>query len=171
MTSYLKYFKTFPDFPKPGVLFYDVSPILADAALRKKLIDDLAKLLGKIKFDMIAGIDARGFIFGAFLAAYFDKGFVMMRKPGKLPGLVAEVNYGLEYGKGSLAMQSEVIKSKQKVLIVDDVLATGGTARAAAQLIEATGAKVAAFAFILELPLLKGRELLAQYEAYSLIKV
>ena len=168
MKNYLSHFATFVDFPKPGVLFYDFSPLLRKPKVMTELILDMAEKVKDIEFDVIAGIDARGFIFGAMLASHLGKGFVMMRKTGKLPGVVFEYHYDLEYGRDSLCVQQHILKAKEKVLIIDDVLGTGGTAKAATALVEAAKAQVAALVFVLEVPVLKGREVLKAFKIVSL---
>lgn len=171
MKDYLHYIKTHPGFPKPGVLFYDLGPLCAAPVLLQALTADMAKQVANIDFDIIVGIESRGFIFGAMLALFCQKGFVMIRKAGKLPGQVEEVQYDLEYASSRLELQQGVIQPGQKVLIVDDVLATGGTARAAMHLLQKAKAEVAACLFVLEIEALKGKNTLDFESIYSLIRV
>lgn len=171
MKNYLNHFKTISDFPKPGVLFYDISPLLRDPHLARDLICDFSENIKAYDFDVIAGIDARGFIFGAMLANHLNKGFVMMRKPGKLPGELIQCDYSLEYGNGTLCVQKNLLKPKERVLIIDDVLATGGTAKVAVSLVASAGAEVAACAFLLEIATLNGRALLGTLPVVSLVRV
>lgn len=151
---------SYPDFPKPGVLFYDLSGLLMDPASFKGVIDDLAAQVQGFDYDVIVAVDARGFIFGAALALQVEKGLAIVRKPGKLPGAVNTLNYTLEYGSNSLSLQKGLLKPGMRALIIDDVLATGGTAFITSQLIEAEGAIVTGLAFVLEIAALNGRALL-----------
>ena len=157
MQHYKDQLLTHLDFPQPGIVFYDFSPLLSDPVTFKKIIVDLSDKVRAYAFDYIAGVDARGFIFGGALALHCEKGFVMVRKAGKLPGATTEQSYSLEYGSNKLSIQEGFIKPGARVLIIDDILATGGTARTAGQLIEQAGGVIAAIAFVLELPALNGR--------------
>lgn len=158
-----------PDFPKKGILFYDITTLLKDKLGFARLIDALSEnYIGK-DIDLILGMEARGFIFGPALAYRLNAGFVPVRKPGKLPAETAKVSYDLEYGSASLEIHKDAIRKGQRVLIVDDLLATGGTAVATAELASQLGAQIAGFAFVVELDFLKGREKLAKYDIFSLL--
>src|ERR1700735_253657 len=158
-----------PDFPKKGILFYDITTLLKDKLGFARLIDALsANYIGK-EIDLILGMEARGFIFGPALAYRLNAGFVPVRKPGKLPAETAKVSYELEYGSNALEIHKDAIEKGQRVLIVDDLLATGGTAVATAQLAEGLGGQIAGLAFVVELDFLKGREKLANYDVFSLL--
>jgi len=164
-----KLIRQVPDFPHKGILFYDITTLLKDKLGFARLIDALsANYIGK-KIDLILGIEARGFIFGPALAYRLNAGFVPVRKPGKLPAETAKVSYDLEYGSNSLEIHKDAIRKSERVLIVDDLLATGGTAVATAQLAKGLGAHIAGFAFVVELDFLKGREKLAGYDVFSLL--
>lgn len=158
-----------PDFPRPGVLFRDITPMLADPRAFHMLLDGFAEHLIGEHVDVIAGVEARGFIFGGALAARLNASFVPLRKPGKLPGEVDRVSFDLEYGSAALELQADSLQAGDKVVIVDDVLATGGTALAAAELIRRQGGYVTAFAFAIELLSLEGRSRLAPASVLSLI--
>jgi adenine phosphoribosyltransferase len=147
-----------PDWPEPGVLFRDLTPLMADPAAFAAAIDLLAMHVGRDTADVVVGIEARGFPYGAALAHHLSAGFVTMRKPGKLPGSVHSQDYDLEYGSTSLELHQDAVGPGSRVVIVDDVLATGGTASAAVELVRRTGAHVAAVAVVLDLPALGGRE-------------
>eukprot|EP00026_Physarum_polycephalum_P005439 Phypoly_transcript_05473.p2 GENE.Phypoly_transcript_05473~~Phypoly_transcript_05473.p2 ORF type:complete len:199 (+),score=29.72 Phypoly_transcript_05473:31-597(+) len=159
------------DFPQPGIVFRDVSPLLRENKLREEAYDALAKhyIDNNIKVDLVAGIESRGFIFGTALAARLNCGFIMVRKPSKLPGKIISVDYGLEYGKNTLCLQEESIKPKQNVLIVDDLLASGGTAEAAAKLIKQLDGNVVGACFLIELDGLDGRKKLSTIPVFSLL--
>lgn len=161
--------RTVPDFPRPGVIFRDITPMLANPKAFHMLLDGFAEHFIGEHVDAIAGVEARGFIFGGALAARLNACFVPLRKPGKLPGEVDRVSYDLEYGSTALEMQADLIQGGDNVVIVDDVLATGGTAAAAAELIRRQGGYVAAFAFAVEIASLDGRERLAPASVLSLI--
>ena len=157
-----------PDFPKPGISFKDISPLLADPDAFKSVIEALAKnWTGKV--DAIAALDARGFVFGSALAIALGVSFVMVRKKGKLPGAVNQVSYGLEYGTDVLEVAADAFSPAMRVLIVDDLLATGGTAEAAVRLVEAAGALVTGIAVVIELSELNGRQKLAGYDVDALL--
>lgn len=147
-----------PDFPKPGILFKDITPVLADAHLLKLAIESMADVVQGQTIDKIVGIDARGFIFGSMLAAHLGCGFVPARKKGKLPWRTHSVDYSLEYGTASLEMHQDALLPGEKVLLADDLLATGGTASAALSLIQQSGAELLGSLFFIELEFLKGRE-------------
>ena len=151
-----------PDFPKPGVLFKDITPLLADPVAFRAVVADLARAgrdgSGAVVVDKVVGMEARGFIFGAPVALDLDRGFVPVRKPGKLPRETRSVSYDLEYGSETLEVHSDAIVPGERVLVVDDVLATGGTARATVELVEAAGGIVHGLVVVLELSFLAGRE-------------
>jgi adenine phosphoribosyltransferase len=164
-----KLIREVPDFPKKGILFYDITTLLKDKLGFATLIDALSEnYIGK-EIDLILGMEARGFIFGPALAYRLNAGFVPVRKPGKLPAETAKVSYDLEYGSNSLEIHKDAIQKGQRVLIVDDLLATGGTAAATAQLAHGLGAQIAGLAFVVELDFLKGRDKLADYDVLSLL--
>ncbi len=158
------------DFPKPGIVYQWYANLLKDPEAFHLAIETLAKRYKDHPLDAIVGLDSRGFIFGAVLAYELKVPFVMMRKPGKLPRDVERIDYSLEYGKNSLEIEIESLYPGNKVLIVDDVLATGGTARAASELIERVGAQVVEAAFLIEIPALQGREKLSK-PVYSLFSI
>ena len=161
--------REFPDFPKKGVLFRDISPVLKDPRALKFVVDQFYGIYKNKNVDLIAGIESRGFIFASALAIRFGKGCVMIRKQGKLPGKTITLAYDIEYGSATMEIQQDAVSKGQNVLIADDLIATGGTAKAAAQLIERLGGKVAGFAFVVELGDLKGRDLIKNYEIHSLV--
>jgi adenine phosphoribosyltransferase len=164
-----KLIREVPDFPKKGILFYDITTLLKDKLGFARLIDALSEhYIGK-EIDLVLGMEARGFIFGPALAYRLNAGFVPVRKPGKLPAETEKVSYDLEYGSNSLEMHKDAIRTGQRVLIVDDLLATGGTAVATAQLASGLGAEIAGLAFVVELDFLKGREKLGKYDVFSLL--
>jgi adenine phosphoribosyltransferase len=147
-----------PDFPKPGIVFKDLTPVLADAALFHGVITALAARVATLDVQRVVGIEARGFIFGGALAYTLRRGFIPVRKPSKLPRATHREAYGLEYGQDALELHIDAVAQGERVLVVDDVLATGGTALATRNLIERAGGTVAAFAFLVELGSLKGAE-------------
>ena len=164
-----KLIREVPDFPKKGILFYDITTLLKDKLGFARLIDALSEhYIGK-EIDLVLGMEARGFIFGPALAYRLNAGFVPVRKPGKLPAETEKVSYDLEYGSNSLEMHKDAIEPGQRVLIVDDLLATGGTAVATAKLASGLGAQIAGLAFVVELDFLRGREKLAKYDVFSLL--
>ncbi|MGR8981435.1 MAG: adenine phosphoribosyltransferase [Gammaproteobacteria bacterium] len=159
-----------PDFPIPGIIFKDITPLVKDPAALKLAVHQLMQpFLGK-DISAIAGMEARGFIFGSLVAWDMGLPFVPLRKPGKLPYDVQSVSYDLEYGSASLEAHIDAFESNDRVLLIDDLLATGGTAKASCELIEKLGAKVVACAFVVELGFLEGRKRLENYEVHSLIK-
>ena len=164
-----KIIRSFPDWPKPGVIFRDIMPLLKDPQALKYTIDEIMRQWSGKEIDLVAGIESRGFIFGALLAQRLQKGFVAIRKEGKLPGETLRVSYTIEYGSATMEIQKDAVKPGDRVLIVDDLLATGGTAKAAAELIEKLGGVVVGFAFVIELLDLKGREKLKGYTVTSLV--
>jgi adenine phosphoribosyltransferase len=159
-----------PDFPKPGILFYDITTLLKDADGFRSTIDALSTHYKDTGVDLVLGIEARGFIFAPALAYALKAGFVPVRKPKKLPAARATISYDLEYGQDTLEMHKDAILPGTRVLIVDDLLATGGTARATAQLVEMMGGKVIGIGIVIELTFLNGREKLPGYDVFSLLK-
>lgn len=159
-----------PDFPKPGILFYDITTLLCDPQGFRDTIDAMAAPYMGEDIDQVVGIESRGFILGAAIAATLGCGFVPIRKPGKLPAATYQESYHLEYGTDSLEIHQDACGQNQRVLIVDDVLATGGTARAAIDLVKKTGATIIGAAFLIELDLLKGRDKLAGEPVYSVLQ-
>ncbi len=159
-----------PDFPKPGIVFKDITPLLNDPKAFRAVIRTLAKETESLGIDRVVAIESRGFIFGSALAYELGTGLSIVRKPKKLPFRTTKIDYALEYGSDTLEMHVDSLDSRDRVLIVDDVLATGGTARATAQLVELMGAKVQALAFLLELSFLHGREKLKGYSVRSVLE-
>lgn len=147
-----------PDFPSPGILFYDISPLLAHPEAWQTTVDRLAEIVHQHEPDVLAGIESRGFLVAAPLALKLNKGFVMVRKKGKLPGATLPYTYALEYGTDTIEIQADAVQPGQKVFLLDDLLATGGTMNAAAQLLRSAGAEVTGAACIIELTFLKGRD-------------
>ena len=158
-----------PDFPKKGIIFKDITTLLNDAALFAQSVDLLEELVKDYSFDAIAAIESRGFIFGSVLAYKMGINFVPIRKPGKLPAETVSEEYDLEYGTDRVEIHADALEEGQNVLLVDDLLATGGTAQASCKLIERLGAKVETVLFLVELGFLKGRNLLKEYNVLSLI--
>jgi adenine phosphoribosyltransferase len=159
-----------PDFPKEGVVFKDITPLLADPAAFSSAVDAIVVSYGRGTIDKVVGIEARGFIVAAPVAYHFGAGFVPLRKAGKLPYETVAESYDLEYGKETLEIHVDAFDPGDRVLIVDDVLATGGTARAACNLVERAGAQVAGLAFAIELEFLKGASQLEDYDYVSLLR-
>ena len=157
----LDYLPVVPDFPKPGIMFRDISPLLADAKAFKEAVSQLAKVSQDLDFTHLLGIESRGFIFGAALANHLSKPLILARKPNKLPLAVHQESYGLEYGSDLLEMQKTILPKEAKVLLIDDVLATGGTLLAAAKLVQKSGATVSGALTLLEISFLAGLEKLA----------
>ena len=164
-----KLIREVPDFPKKGILFYDITTLLKDKVGFATLIDALAEHYLDRKVDLIVGIEARGFIFGPALAYRLNAGFVPVRKPKKLPAETAKVTYDLEYGTDTLEIHKDAVKPGQRVVIVDDLLATGGTASACVELVKSLGGEIAGLSFAVELDFLKGRDRLAGHEVVSLL--
>ncbi len=158
-----------PDFPQPGIVFKDITPLLADEAGFSSVIDMIVVHYGRGNIDKVVGIEARGFILASPVAYHFGAGFVPVRKAGKLPWETEAEQYELEYGTETLEIHRDALRPGERVLIVDDVLATGGTAAATAQLVERLGGKVIGIACVIELAFLKGRERIAGYDFYSQI--
>jgi adenine phosphoribosyltransferase len=168
-TEIEKYIRDIKDFPKPGIVFKDITPLLADPRAMKLTTTELLKMVPK-EIDKVVGIESRGFFFATLLAEHLDAGFIPVRKPGKLPYKVHEESYELEYGTDVLNMHVDAIKPGEKVLIHDDVLATGGTAAAVARLVKKAGGEVVMLNFLIELEFLKGKEKLKGYKVSSLLK-
>jgi adenine phosphoribosyltransferase len=159
-----------PGFPKPGILFYDITTLLKNPAGFRGVIDGLKDHYGGAKVDVVIGIEARGFIFAPALAYALGAGFVPIRKPKKLPAASASITYDLEYGTDTLEMHKDALDEGKRVLIVDDLLATGGTAAAAARMVTELGGTVAGIGFVVELTFLNGRQRLAGYDVFSLLQ-
>lgn len=160
----------YPNFPKKGILFRDISPILRNPAALSHVVDEFSKRFHTNDVDVLAGIESRGFPLACALSLKYNKGMMMIRKQGKLPGATVKKAYDIEYGKAIMEIQKNSIKKDQRVLICDDLLATGGTARAAAELVEKIGGKVTGFAFMVELTDLNGMNKLTKYRCESLVK-
>lgn len=170
-TEIIKSFiRDIPDFPKPGVLFRDITPLLKDPKAFKLTIDSLKAILKDQKLDYVVGIESRGFLFGPVLARELETGFVPIRKKGKLPYETVEMPCELEYGEAILEVHKDAVENGSRVAIVDDLLATGGTASSAAKLIEKIGGSVVSVAFVVELLFFKGREKLSAYDVHSLVQ-
>ena len=159
-----------PDFPKPGIVFKDITTLLRDALLFRRALDLLTVLCGDLAVDKVVAIESRGFILGGALADRIGAGFVPVRKPGKLPWKARQASYELEYGKDTLEIHDDALGAGERVLVVDDVIATGGTARAVAELVGSFDARLVGFAFLVELGFLNGRAKLGGYEVRSLIR-
>ena len=165
-----EYVRSIPDFPEPGIIFRDVTSILQDADGLKLAIDSLQKLLDGVEFDVVVGTESRGFIFGVPIAYNLYKPFVPVRKKGKLPCATVSKSYDLEYGSATVEMHKDSIKPGQKVVIVDDLIATGGTVEASIAMVEELGGEVVKVVFLMELAGLKGRERLKGYDVASVIR-
>ena len=163
------YVLTIPDFPEPGIMFRDITSVIQDPDGLKLAVDGLKKAVDGLDFDVIVGPESRGFIFGVPVAYLTGKGFVPVRKKGKLPRETISVKYDLEYGQAEIEIHKDAIKPGQKVVIVDDLIATGGSAEAAAKLVEALGGQVVKVLFVMELAGLEGRKKLEKYDVESLI--
>jgi len=170
MKSLKSKIRNIPDFPKKGILFRDITPLLKDAQSLREIIARLARSLKGEKVGAVVGIESRGFIFGTALATKLGVGFVPIRKKGKLPWKTKRIACTLEYGEEVLEIHQDAVKRGEKVVIVDDLLATGGTAEAAAKLVESIGGKVAKLAFVIELVALKGREKLKKHDVFTLMQ-
>jgi len=164
-----KLIREVPNFPVPNILFYDITTLLKDKRGFATLIDALSEHYIDQEIDLVLGMEARGFIFGPAVAYRLNAGFVPIRKPKKLPAATASISYELEYGKNTLEIHKDAIKPGQRVIIVDDLLATGGTAQATVSLAESLSAKVVGCGFVVELDFLKGREKLGKYDVFSLL--
>jgi len=162
--------RTIPDFPVKGIMFRDITTLLQDGKALRHVCDKLHERYKDKEIDVVVGIESRGFIFGSVLAYLLNVGFVPVRKPGKLPCKTVKQEYELEYGKDAVEIHEDAIKKNDRVLIIDDLIATGGTISAACKLVEKLGGKVVELAFVIELPELKGREKLKDYEIYSMVE-
>lgn len=163
------YIRNIPDFPEPGIQFKDITPLVKDPAMLKLAVQQLILPFAEENITAVAGMEARGFIFGSLAAWELDIGFIPLRKPGKLPYKSETVSYDLEYGSAALEVHIDALDKSDKVLLIDDLLATGGTAAASCKLVEKLGAEVIACAFVVELDFLLGRDKLANYNVHSLI--
>jgi adenine phosphoribosyltransferase len=164
-----KYIRSIKDFPIKGIMFRDITTLLKDPVALNETLNQLTAQLDGVKVDKIVGIESRGFIFGSLLAQKLNVGFVPIRKPGKLPAETESETYELEYGTDSIEIHKDAINKEDKILLHDDLLATGGTAQAACNLVEKLGGKIVQFSFIIELTFLKGRDKLKKYDIRSLI--
>ena len=165
-----EYLRTIPDFPKPGIMFRDVTSVIQDADGFRLAIDSLDELLKDVEYDVVVGAESRGFIFGSPIAYKNNKPLVIARKKGKLPCETIEASYELEYGTATIEMHKDAIKPGQRVVIIDDLIATGGTVEAIAKLVEELDGEVVRFGFLIELVDLKGRDKLSGYEVVSVMK-
>ena len=170
MDDLKKMIREVPDFPKKGILFYDITTLLKDKSGFRQVIDALTEQVRPLKPDAVLGIEARGFIFAPALAYHLGAGFVPVRKPNKLPAETERISYELEYGMDTLEMHKDAVRPGMRVVIADDLLATGGTALASVRLVEKLGGQVAAVSFVIELEALKGRDRLSGYNVISLLK-
>jgi adenine phosphoribosyltransferase len=170
MTDFKSIIREIPDFPKPGILFYDLTTLMKNAAGFAAAIDELAGHYRGQSIDVVLGIEARGFIFASSLAYKLGAGFVPVRKPGKLPAATNKVSYDLEYGQDSLEIHKDAIEPGMRVLIADDLIATGGTAAAVARMVQQMGGNLVGLAFLVELEFLHGRDKLQGLDLFSLIK-
>jgi adenine phosphoribosyltransferase len=169
VTDYKALIREVPNFPKPGILFYDITTLLKDPHALRSIVDELADRYRDKEVSKIIGIESRGFIFGSALAYRLGVGFVPVRKPGKLPADIFEVKYNLEYGANSLAIHRDAVGVGEKVLIVDDLLATGGTAAATVNLVRQLGGEIVGLSFLIELTSLRGREQLNGCDVHTMI--
>jgi len=167
-----KYIRSIPDYPKKGILFRDITTLIKNKEAFRETIDQLDKIISKIKFDKMVAIESRGFVFASALSYKLSKSLVLIRKKGKLPADTFSQDFVLEYGKSTIEIHKDSINKNESVLIIDDLIATGGTAEAAAKLVEASGGKVAGFVFVINLYDLEGTKKLQKkgYEVFSLIK-
>ncbi len=165
-----RYIRDVPDFPKPGIVFKDITPLLQSPEGLRESIDALAAAVDPASYDLVCGIESRGFIFGTALANQLGKGFIPIRKPGKLPAETVSETYELEYGSDSIEIHTDAAAEGQRILMVDDLLATGGTVEACCKLLEKTGANVVGCAFLIELEALGGAAKLTPHETFSLIR-
>lgn len=170
MVNLKEFIRDIPDFPKEGIIFHDITPLLQNAKAFESAIDRMAETLDGKEVDYLVGIESRGFIFASALAIKLGMGLVIMRKPGKLPYVTINASYGLEYGTDSLEVHRDAIHDGSKVVLIDDLLATGGTAAAAGDLVEQLGGEVAGYCFLVELTELGGKDKLAPHPAWSVLK-
>ena len=164
------YIRTIPDFPEPGIIFRDITTVLQNPLSLALAIDTIADKLTGVSFDLVIGPESRGFIFGVPIAYKLHKGFVPVRKKGKLPYTTIRKSYNLEYGSAEIEMHSDAIAKGQRVVVIDDLLATGGTCKALAEIVEQAGGIIASMVFLIELEALKGRVLLEGYNVQSIIQ-
>lgn len=167
--DYKKYIANIPDFPQKGIIFRDITPLMQDGQVFRSVIADLAAYAERQKAEVIVGPESRGFLFGAPVAEKLGIGFVPVRKPGKLPRKSITASYSLEYGENTLCLHEDALKPGARVVIIDDLIATGGTTKATAELVERLGGIVVGIAFVIELPDCKGRETLKNYDVMSLV--
>ena len=170
MTNLEAFIRDIPDFPKPGIVFKDITPLLGDGGAFKAAIDQLGETLADVEYDAVVGIESRGFLFGAALALAQGKGFVPIRKPGKLPYETVSREYALEYGTDKVEMHKDAVSAGQSVVVVDDLIATGGTATAACELIEDLGARVAALGFVIALDFIPWKDRLGDRDVRALLR-
>ncbi len=170
MTELESLIREIPDFPKPGILFRDITPLLKDPAGFRLCIERMSDMLREVPCDLIAGIEARGFLFGSAIAMEMGIGFIPIRKPGKLPYKTVKQSYDLEYGTDAVEIHSDAVEKGSRVVLVDDLLATGGTMEASCKLLERLGASITLCAFVVELAALSGRDRLKGYKTESLIR-
>jgi adenine phosphoribosyltransferase len=164
------YIRDVPDFPKQGIVFKDITPLLQNPAGLAASIEALARVVDPADYDLVCGIESRGFIFGSALAHHLDKGFIPIRKPGKLPYRTVRMDYALEYGADALEAHEDALRPGERVLLIDDLLATGGSAAATASLVQQLGARVVAAAFLIELSFLDGRGRLGEIPVHSVVQ-
>jgi adenine phosphoribosyltransferase len=164
-----EYIREIPDYPKPGILFYDITTLIKEKAGLAKVIDGISEHFINYKVDLVVGMEARGFIFGPAVAYRLNAGFIPIRKPRKLPGETVKHTYKLEYGEDTLEIHKDAIQKAQRVLVVDDLLATGGTAVAATELVKQLGGSVCGIGFVIELDFLSGRDKLKEFDVFSLL--
>ena len=165
-----EYIRDVPDFPKKGIIFKDITTLLKDKEALKRSVDELYKIVKDMEIDKVVGIESRGFIFSPILAYKLNAGFVPVRKPGKLPAEVISEEYELEYGTDKLEIHKDSINAGDKVLVVDDLIATGGTAKAVCKMVERLGGKIMGLEFLIELTFLNGRDKLSEYNVFSIIR-
>ncbi len=170
MKKFEEYIRDVPDFPKKGIVFKDITTLLKDKDALKRAVDEMYEIVKGMEIDKVIGVESRGFIFSPLLAYKLNAGFVPVRKPGKLPADVISETYELEYGTDKLEIHKDAIDEEDKVLIVDDLIATGGTAKAVCKMVERLGGEIAGLEFLIELTFLKGREKLKEYNVFSIIK-
>ncbi len=170
MEDIKKYIRDIPDFPQKGIVFHDITPLLQNAAAFDKAIERMADMLRDKKIDSLVGIEARGFIFASALSIKLGTGLIVVRKPGKLPYVTINASYSLEYGEDSLEIHRDSINHGSNVVIIDDLLATGGTAQAAGKLVNNLGGNIVGYMFLIELTELRGSEKLQPYPVWSLLK-
>lgn len=170
MKAIADYVTTIPDFPKKGIMFRDVTTILSDKDGFKLAVDSIIDVLKDVDFDVVVGTESRGFIFGAPVAYAMNKSFILARKKGKLPRATFSQEYDLEYGKATIEIHQDSVTKGQRVVIIDDLIATGGTTEAVIKLVERAGGKVVKIGFVMELAGLKGREKLRDYDVFSLVR-